>query len=97
MGLSSLHPSRNKGMMRVNRGPTLHVKHRRYHGTTAKLPFCIYSVGKESWAPLPPPIIPTLKRLGRKTESATRRLGQHMGYEVEAGGSQDADVGISQD
>lgn len=46
-----------------------------------------------------PPMIPTLQRLGKKTESATRRLGQHIwvGYEVEAGGSRDADVGISQD
>lgn len=39
------------------------------------------------------------QRPGQKTESATCRLGQHMwaGYEVEAGGSRDEDVGISQD
>lgn len=90
-------PSRNKGMMRVNWGP-----HKWSTNATTALqqscPSASTQWGKRAGHGYTHHNSNT-QRLGQKTESATCRLGQHMwvGYEVEAGGSRDEDVGISQD
>lgn len=82
MGLSSLHPAFQKQGDDESQLGTSQVKHKRYHCTTAKLPFCIYSVGKESRARLHPPIIPVLRGQARRLRAPHAGRGSTCGQDM---------------